>query len=82
MGDLIHDRRQQPLPWTSHKAVCGRCKGSKTVYYASMRSGVEVIGGRRIPCPECGGKGTVLGPNVHHCCELERWRQWLVQIGT
>ena len=64
MGDLIHDRRQKPLPWASHKTVCRRCKGSKTVYYASMRSGVEVIGGRRVPCPECSGKGIVLEP-VH-----------------
>jgi hypothetical protein len=27
---------------------------------AAMRSGVEVIGGRRVPCPDCGGKGSVL----------------------
>jgi hypothetical protein len=62
MGHLIHDRRQKPLLWQSHKTVCRRCKGAKTVYYASMRSRVEAIGGRRIPCPECGGKGTVLEP--------------------
>ena len=64
MPDLIHDRRQKPLPWASHKTVCRRCKGSKTVYYASTSSGVEVIGGRRVPCPECSGKGIVLEP-VH-----------------
>ena len=63
-GDLIHDRRQRPLPWASHKTICRRCKGTKTVYYASLRSGVEVIGGRRVPCPECSGKGIVLEP-VH-----------------
>jgi hypothetical protein len=62
MGDLIHDRRRKPLPWQSRKTVCRRCKGSKTVNYVSMRSGVEVIGGRRMPCPDCGGKGTVLEP--------------------
>jgi hypothetical protein len=53
----------ETLPWESHKTVCRRCKGSKTVYYASMRGGVEVIGGRRVPCPDCGGKGTVREPD-------------------
>ena len=36
MGNLIHDRKQKPLPWESHKTVCHRCKGRKTVYYASI----------------------------------------------
>ena len=63
MGNLIHDRKQKPLPWESHKAVCRRCKGSKTVYYASMRGGADVIGGRRVPCPDCGGKGMIREPD-------------------
>ena len=63
MGNLIHDRKQKPLPWESHKTACRRCKGSRTVYYASMRSGVDVVGGRRVPCPDCGGKGTVQEPD-------------------
>jgi hypothetical protein len=63
MGNLIHDRKQKPLPWESHKTICRRCKGSRTVYYASMRGGVEVIGGRRVPCPDCGGIGTVREPD-------------------
>jgi DnaJ-class molecular chaperone len=63
VGNLIHDRKQKPLPWESRKIVCRRCKGGKTVYYASMRGGVEVVGGRRMPCPDCGGKGTVLEPD-------------------
>lgn len=63
MGDLIHDPKQRPLPWQSHKAVCRRCKGQKTIYYAAMRDGVEVVGGRRVACPECGGKGTVQEPD-------------------
>ena len=40
MGNLIHDRKQKPLPWESRKTVCLRCKGSKTVYYAAIRRGV------------------------------------------
>jgi DnaJ-class molecular chaperone len=63
MGNLIHDRKQKSLPWESSKTVCRRCKGSKTVYYAALRGGVEVVGGRRVPCPDCGGKGTVLEPD-------------------
>ena len=63
MGDLIHDRKQKPLPWQSHRTVCRRCKGSKTVYYVSMRGGIEVVGGRRVACPECGGTGAVLEPD-------------------
>ncbi|HEY3848478.1 MAG TPA: hypothetical protein VGL95_15330 [Acetobacteraceae bacterium] len=63
MGDLIHDRKQKPLPWPSHKTVCRRCHGSKTVYHAAMRSGVEVVGGRRVPCPDCCGNGTILEPD-------------------
>jgi DnaJ-class molecular chaperone len=62
MGDLIYDRKQQPLPWQSHRTVCRRCKGSKTVYYVSTPGGIEVVGGRRVPCPDCGGTGTVLEP--------------------
>jgi hypothetical protein len=42
MGNLIHDRKQKPLPWDSHKTVCQRCKGRKTVYYAAMRGGAEL----------------------------------------
>ena len=51
MGNLIHDRKQKPLPWESRKTTCRRCKGGKTVYYAAIRGGVEVVGGRRVPCP-------------------------------
>jgi len=32
MGELIHDRKQQPLPWQSHRTIRRRCKGSKSVY--------------------------------------------------
>jgi DnaJ-class molecular chaperone len=63
MAELIHDRKQKPLPWKSHKSVCRRCKGSKTVYYTALRPGMEIIGGRRISCPECGGTGTVFEPD-------------------
>jgi hypothetical protein len=28
-----------------------------------MRGGVEVVDSRRILCPDCGGKGTVLEPD-------------------
>ena len=63
MGDLIHDRKQKSLPWQSHRTVCRRCKGSKTIYYVSTPGGIEVVGGRRVACPDCGGKGTVLEPD-------------------
>jgi hypothetical protein len=71
MGDLIHDRKQKSLPWQSHRTVCRRCKGSKTVYYASMRSGAEVIGGRRMACPDCGGTGTVREPDHPSACSAD-----------
>lgn len=63
MGEVIHDRKQKPVPWASRKTVCRRCNGHKTIYHAAVRPGVEIIGGRRVTCPECGGTGTVLEPD-------------------
>ena len=31
MGNLIHDRKQKPLPWESRKTTCRRCKGGRQV---------------------------------------------------
>ena len=59
MGDLIYSPRQSTLLWEAPVLVCQRCLGSKTVYHARSRSKVEVIGGKRIPCPECAGIGFV-----------------------
>ncbi len=64
MGDLIHDLQQSPLPLGRHKTLCRRCTGSGTVYYAAVRGGVEVVGGRRVPCPDCGGKGKIQAPRA------------------
>ena len=38
-----------------------RSKGSKLVYDARNRCNVDVIGGKRMPCPECAGTGFVCG---------------------
>jgi hypothetical protein len=37
--------------WPRPNTHCVRCGGSRTVYY--VRSRPEVVGGKRIPCPEC-----------------------------
>lgn len=71
MGDLIHDPKQRPLPWQSHKAVCRRCKGQKTIYYAAMRGGVEVVGA--LPAPSAAARAACRNqirlPN-HLACRL------------
>ena len=69
MGDLIQSPGQSTLPWEAPVLACQRCMGSKTVYRARLRSKVAVIGGKRIPCPECAGIGFVglrleRGPNA------------------
>jgi DnaJ-class molecular chaperone len=58
MGDLIHDTGQTVLPLAATDAICKRCKGQGTTYRTRVR-GVEVIGGKRILCPECGGVGVI-----------------------
>ena len=57
MGNLIHSLGQSTLLLEVPILVCRRCKGGKTVYHSRNRSNIDVIGGKRIPCPECPGTG-------------------------
>jgi DnaJ-class molecular chaperone len=49
------DHASQPELPIVQRITCRRCKGSGTVYYARMPA--EVVGGKRIICPECNGVG-------------------------
>lgn len=57
MGDLIHATGQAEL--FEAKLECRRCKGEGTVYRSRLPSGVSVHGGKRVPCPDCGGRGKI-----------------------
>lgn len=59
-GPSIVAPDQRALPLTP-PAPCRRCGGTGDVYYLPGRR--EVIGGKRVVCPECGGSGVV--PPVH-----------------
>ena len=61
MTGLIHDPAQSNLGLTTGPAVCLRCGGTKLVYRNRTPSGVEIVSGKRIPCPECGGLGKIGG---------------------
>jgi hypothetical protein len=52
----IQDHGQLELP-IAQKIICRRCGGAGQVYYA--RTGAEVVGGKRIECPECEGRGEI-----------------------
>jgi hypothetical protein len=52
----IQDHAQLELP-LAQKILCRRCSGAGEVYYA--RTGAEVVGGKRIKCPECDGHGEI-----------------------
>ena len=52
----IQDHGQLELP-IAQKIICRRCGGTGEVYYA--RTGAEVVGGKRIECPECDGCGEI-----------------------
>lgn len=43
---------QPPLPLTPSEP-CQRCRGAEDVYYLPGRA--DVVGGKRIVCPECNG---------------------------
>jgi DnaJ-class molecular chaperone len=49
------DHESQPELQIAQRIACRRCKGAGTVYYARIPA--EVIGGKRINCPECNGTG-------------------------
>jgi len=50
-----NDHTGQPELPIVQRIVCRRCKGSGAVYYARIPA--EVVGGKRISCPECNGTG-------------------------
>jgi hypothetical protein len=52
----IQDLCQLELP-IAQKMICRRCCGAGEVYYA--RTGADVVGGKRIECPECDGRGEI-----------------------
>jgi|ERR1700722_20224476 hypothetical protein len=54
-GMAIIDHASQPELPIAQQITCQRCKGTGTVYY--VRTAAEVIGGKRIGCPECKGFG-------------------------
>jgi hypothetical protein len=53
---------QIDLPWPVAEVICPRCRGTKQVYHRATRPHVEVIGGKRIPCPICAASGKVRVP--------------------
>jgi hypothetical protein len=50
----IHHPDQPELPIVQ-QIICRRCRGAGEVYYARVPA--DVVGGKRIGCPECGGAG-------------------------
>ena len=50
----IHHPDQPELPIVQ-QITCRRCRGAGEVYYARLPA--DVVGGKRIGCPECGGAG-------------------------
>jgi len=53
MGTIDHpDQPELPIV---QQITCRRCRGAGEVYYA--RFPADVVGGKRIGCPECGGAG-------------------------
>jgi hypothetical protein len=63
---IAREDRQQILPWPGGAAPCPKCRARGEVYYLQTRQpDVEIIGGRRIICPACGGVGMVWAPEPH-----------------
>jgi DnaJ-class molecular chaperone len=61
MGNLIHSLAQAVISLGEPRRACARCKTSGTVYHTRTRPGAEVLGGKRIPCPDCDGAGWIGG---------------------
>ena len=62
---MLHTRRRKPQQialWPTMEAMCPRCRGAGHVYYRATSPRVEVIGGKRVRCPTCGGRGKVQIP--------------------
>lgn len=54
---------QTSLAWPGIEEVCPKCHGKRHVYYLHAgQPGVEVVGGKRVTCPVCGGEGSVRIP--------------------
>lgn len=54
---------QIALPWPGTDETCPRCHGTKRVYHRATPIDVEIVGGKRIPCPACQAVGTVRTPS-------------------
>jgi hypothetical protein len=55
--------QQSSLAWPGTEETCPKCRGQRHVYYLHAgQPGIEVVGGKRVTCPVCAGKGTVRTP--------------------
>lgn len=64
MNEQIHDKRQPKFRWPGERVPCPKCGGARTVYYTQQHAHDpgDVIGGKRVICSACGGKGKVREP--------------------
>jgi hypothetical protein len=53
---------QLALPWPGTDEICPRCRGTREIYYQATPKGVDIVGGKRVPCPACQAVGTVRAP--------------------
>jgi hypothetical protein len=44
---------QTALLWPGTDELCPCCRGARQIYHRAVPPGVEVVGGKRIPCPVC-----------------------------
>jgi hypothetical protein len=55
--------RQARLAWPGTEETCPKCRGQRHVYYRHAgQPSVEIVGGKRVPCPVCAGTGSVRRP--------------------
>jgi len=59
-----HKPPQIALPWPGSDQTCPRCHGTREVYHRATPPGVEILGGKRRPCPTCQAVGTVRAPLI------------------
>jgi len=55
---------QIALPWPGSDETYPRCHGTREVYHRATRPSVEIVGGKRMPCPTCQAAGTVRAPLI------------------